>query len=320
MPIRLNLLAEAQAAEEARRRDPVKRAVWMAALIIVADPGLEQLPPAQGHPGPQRSQPPGRPDQLPHQRIPQRPGQSEQDRRHQAQARSAAAACPPIACSTAPSSTPSSKPPWMTSSCSACGSIRPTSASRGTKARTNDDNVLIPGKPPDEHREDPAHARRRRLLRQPRRPVEQVQGRARPPMPISSRCSSRPTASTSRTWPRRRSPLSPASAASSLPSNAATRRKRDELPQAPQRKAQSPDPGRPGHPDRRRGTLLRTDPAPEREPRPPGATKGRRRQEAPGRARRHPAAPTASRPSWTRPRPRSPRPKATSPPAISMPG
>lgn len=35
MPIRLNLLAEAQAAEEARRRDPVKRAVWLAALIIV---------------------------------------------------------------------------------------------------------------------------------------------------------------------------------------------------------------------------------------------------------------------------------------------
>jgi hypothetical protein len=36
MPIRLNLLAEAQAAEEARRRDPVKRAIWVAALIIVA--------------------------------------------------------------------------------------------------------------------------------------------------------------------------------------------------------------------------------------------------------------------------------------------
>jgi hypothetical protein len=35
MPIRLNLLAEAQAAEEARRRDPVKRAAWVAALIIV---------------------------------------------------------------------------------------------------------------------------------------------------------------------------------------------------------------------------------------------------------------------------------------------
>jgi hypothetical protein len=35
MPIRLNLLAEAQAAEDARRRDPVKRAVWMSALIIV---------------------------------------------------------------------------------------------------------------------------------------------------------------------------------------------------------------------------------------------------------------------------------------------
>ena len=34
MPIRLNLLAEAQAAEEMRRRDPVKRALWIAALII----------------------------------------------------------------------------------------------------------------------------------------------------------------------------------------------------------------------------------------------------------------------------------------------
>jgi hypothetical protein len=35
MPIRLNLLAEAQAAEEERRRDPVKRALWLAALAIV---------------------------------------------------------------------------------------------------------------------------------------------------------------------------------------------------------------------------------------------------------------------------------------------
>jgi hypothetical protein len=35
MPIRLNLLAEAQAAEEDRRRDPVKRSIWVAALIIV---------------------------------------------------------------------------------------------------------------------------------------------------------------------------------------------------------------------------------------------------------------------------------------------
>ncbi len=34
MPIRLNLLAEAQAAEEMRRRDPVKRALWLAGLII----------------------------------------------------------------------------------------------------------------------------------------------------------------------------------------------------------------------------------------------------------------------------------------------
>jgi hypothetical protein len=34
MPIRLNLLAEAQAAEEQRRRDPLKRALWGAALTI----------------------------------------------------------------------------------------------------------------------------------------------------------------------------------------------------------------------------------------------------------------------------------------------
>ena len=35
MPIRLNLLAEAQAAEESRRRDPVKRGVWIGILIVV---------------------------------------------------------------------------------------------------------------------------------------------------------------------------------------------------------------------------------------------------------------------------------------------
>src|SRR3982751_2071672 len=34
MAIRLNFLAEAQAAEDARRRDPVKRAIWVAALLI----------------------------------------------------------------------------------------------------------------------------------------------------------------------------------------------------------------------------------------------------------------------------------------------
>jgi len=34
MPIRINLLAEAQAAEDMRRRDPVKRAIWVAALLI----------------------------------------------------------------------------------------------------------------------------------------------------------------------------------------------------------------------------------------------------------------------------------------------
>jgi len=34
MPIRLNLLAEAQAAEELRRRDPVKRGLWVAAVAV----------------------------------------------------------------------------------------------------------------------------------------------------------------------------------------------------------------------------------------------------------------------------------------------
>ncbi len=34
MPIRLNLLAEAQAAEESRRRDPVKRTIFVAALLV----------------------------------------------------------------------------------------------------------------------------------------------------------------------------------------------------------------------------------------------------------------------------------------------
>lgn len=34
MPIRINLLAEAQAAEEARRKDPAKRAVLVAVLIV----------------------------------------------------------------------------------------------------------------------------------------------------------------------------------------------------------------------------------------------------------------------------------------------
>jgi hypothetical protein len=35
MPIRLNLLAEAQALEDLRRRDPVKRAIWAAACLGV---------------------------------------------------------------------------------------------------------------------------------------------------------------------------------------------------------------------------------------------------------------------------------------------
>lgn len=34
MPIRLNLLAEAQAAEDQRRRDPVKRAIWVGCLLV----------------------------------------------------------------------------------------------------------------------------------------------------------------------------------------------------------------------------------------------------------------------------------------------
>jgi len=34
MPIRINLLAEAQALEELRRRDPVKRAAWAGGLLV----------------------------------------------------------------------------------------------------------------------------------------------------------------------------------------------------------------------------------------------------------------------------------------------
>ena len=34
MPIRLNLLAEAQAEEELRRRDPVKRVIWIGVLVV----------------------------------------------------------------------------------------------------------------------------------------------------------------------------------------------------------------------------------------------------------------------------------------------
>jgi hypothetical protein len=34
MPIRLNLLAEEQAVEELRRRDPVKRAIWVAGVLV----------------------------------------------------------------------------------------------------------------------------------------------------------------------------------------------------------------------------------------------------------------------------------------------
>ncbi len=34
MPIRINLLAEAQALEDMRRRDPVKRAIWVSILLV----------------------------------------------------------------------------------------------------------------------------------------------------------------------------------------------------------------------------------------------------------------------------------------------
>jgi hypothetical protein len=36
MPIRINLLAEALAQEELRRRDPVKRAIWVSAFLVLA--------------------------------------------------------------------------------------------------------------------------------------------------------------------------------------------------------------------------------------------------------------------------------------------
>jgi hypothetical protein len=36
MPIRLNLLAEAQASEDMRRRDPAKRVIWAAVLLILS--------------------------------------------------------------------------------------------------------------------------------------------------------------------------------------------------------------------------------------------------------------------------------------------
>jgi hypothetical protein len=45
MPIRLNLLAEAQTAEDLRRRDPVKRGLWigglLAALMLIWSAGLQ---------------------------------------------------------------------------------------------------------------------------------------------------------------------------------------------------------------------------------------------------------------------------------------
>ena len=36
MPVSINLLAEAQALEELRRRDPVKRSIWVAAFLLIA--------------------------------------------------------------------------------------------------------------------------------------------------------------------------------------------------------------------------------------------------------------------------------------------
>jgi len=36
MPIRINLLAEAQALEDMRRRDPVKRTLWVGAFLVIA--------------------------------------------------------------------------------------------------------------------------------------------------------------------------------------------------------------------------------------------------------------------------------------------
>jgi hypothetical protein len=36
MPLRLNLLAETQALEDMRRRDPVKRAIWVGVFLGVA--------------------------------------------------------------------------------------------------------------------------------------------------------------------------------------------------------------------------------------------------------------------------------------------
>jgi hypothetical protein len=36
MPIHINLLAEAQAIEELRRRDPVKRAIWVGVALVIA--------------------------------------------------------------------------------------------------------------------------------------------------------------------------------------------------------------------------------------------------------------------------------------------
>src|SRR5262245_60565310 len=35
MPLRINLLAEMQAAEDLRRRDPVKRAIYVSALLVI---------------------------------------------------------------------------------------------------------------------------------------------------------------------------------------------------------------------------------------------------------------------------------------------
>jgi hypothetical protein len=43
MPIRINLLAEAQALEEMRRRDPAKRAIWVSAVLLAVILGWSSL-------------------------------------------------------------------------------------------------------------------------------------------------------------------------------------------------------------------------------------------------------------------------------------
>ena len=51
MPIRLNLLAEAQEAEEMRRQDPVKRALLVGSGAHLSDADVVQFTPTADHPG-----------------------------------------------------------------------------------------------------------------------------------------------------------------------------------------------------------------------------------------------------------------------------